>query len=366
MRSGRILALVSIVLIIFSSISFAQKDFSNSIKGKVIDSKTNKPIAGAVFYLTRTGYYAIADNNGNYEIKNIIPGSYQPVVSAKNYVPKMSTMYVDKANNYTINGNLQPLPADIISGFNEPKKSDFNSDYMKFERIIIGQTPYMGSCKVENPEAMNFKWNGDVIEGSSNGPIIFVNTKFGYKLHCIINSFWYDTKQSTRGLDYTLYFEEMKAKDDDEQEDWQDYRKEAYIGSLYHFLWALRNEKLVDEDYEIFIMRSIGSEAMMSDGTEAASDASSQFQNKVLSFSEISLGVVDENQIMFSINGYMKVVHKPRSYNREVSFLQVPSQATMTLDKEGWTDIDMPFTCYGLWGRNGISNLLPKEYRAKQ
>jgi hypothetical protein len=366
MRSGKTLALAGSVLIMFASLSFAQKDFSNSIKGTITDQKTNKPVAGAVLYLSHSCYSAAADANGNYEIKNIIPGSYQPVISAKNYTPQVSTIYVDKSNSYTVNGNLEPVPADLLVRYNEPKPSGFESDYMKFERIFIGQTPYMGSCKVENPEVMHFKWNGNVIEGSSNGFIVYVHKKFGYKLHCLINHFSYDTKQFTRELDYTLYFEELTPKDSGEKEDWEDYRKEAYTGSINHFLWALRNERLADEDYEIFTLRSIGNAAMMSDGTESASDASGQFQNKILHFSEISLGEVDENQTMFSINGYLKVVYKPRSYNREVSFLQVPSQATMTLDKEGWTDILMPFNCFGLWGRNGISNILPKEYRAKK
>jgi hypothetical protein len=81
-------------------------------------------------------------------------------------------------------------------------------------------------------------------------------------------------------------------------------------------------------------------------------------------FSEISLGNIDENQIMFGITGYLKVVHKPRSYSKETSFLFNPSQTALTMDKQGWTDTDLPLASYGLWGKNGISNMLPKEYRA--
>lgn len=356
-----------IIMFVFAQtgISLAQKDYNNSVKG-IITDKQNKPVAGAVCYLSQTCYYSTTDANGNFEIKNIVPGNYTLAVTVKNFLPVTSNMFIDKGNPYTFNCSLNVMPTDEQARFASAVPSGFDSDYMKFERVFIGTTPYMGSCKVENPEVMRFKWNEDVINGSSNGPIVFVHKKFGYKLHCVVNSFSYDTRQLGRTLDFTVYFESMKPKDDDEKEDWDDYRKEAYNGSINHFLWAFRQDELEKEEYEVFSLRTLGNEAFSSDGTDAASEAGNQFQNRIRHFSEISIGAIDENQIMFSITGFLKVVHKPRSYSKEISFLQVPSQSTMTLDKEGWTDLDMPFVCYGLWGKNGISNLLPKEYRAKK
>lgn len=351
--------------VILTGLTYGQKNYGNSIKGTVIDKMTNKPIEGCTFFLSQTGYFSVTDAKGNFEIKNIIPGSYTPVFSCKNYVTQMNNLYFNKDQEYVINGSLDPLPANELAWFNSPKSSDHSSDFDKFERIFIGDTPYRGSCKVENPDVMNFKRNEDILAGKSNGFLTFKHTKFGYKIHCVIIAFSYNTKQLTKGIDYSVYFEDMTPKDEDEKEDWEDYRKEAYIGSINHFLWTLRNDKLKDEDYELFAMRSLGPEAFSSDGMDDASNASTQFQNRIMSFKEMQMGDVDENQTMFTINGFLKVVHRPRSYSRETSFLQVPSQATMTLDKEGWTDIDMPFTYYGLWGRNGISNLLPKEYRIK-
>lgn len=358
--------LLIIILFMFSVSMSAQKDFGNSVKGNITEKGTNKPIQGAEVYFSQTSYFALTDAAGNFEIKNIIPGNYFMVITYKDFVPLGSNLYIEKGNKYPVNGAMDPLPADVKTKMNAPKPSNFDSDYMKFERIFIGQTAYMGSCKVENPEVMNFNWKDAVIEGQSNGAIVFTHKKFGYRIHCNINNFYYDTKQLNRGLDYSLYFEEMKPKDEDELDDWQDYRKEAYVGSIHHFLWAFRNEKLKDEDYEVFTLRSLGPDAMMSDGMDAASNAENQFQNKILSFSEISLGDVDDNQKMFTINGFLKVVYKPRSYSKETSFVQVPSQGSLTLDREGFTDVDMPFNFYGKWSRGGISNMLPKEYRAKQ
>ncbi len=357
--------LICFIILLISIQLHAQKEFGNSIKGKIVDNATNKPLEGIHVFLSQTEYFAKTDAEGNYEIKNIVPGSYQYVAAAKNYEPIISNMYIEKGNTYPTNGAMIPFSPEKIAQFGAPKGSNFESDYMKFERHFIGQTAYMGSCKVENQDGMNFSWSGDVIEGSSNGIITYNHSKFGYKLHCIVFGFKYDTKQLTRGMDYALYFEEMKPKDDDEKETWEDYRKESYEGSLNHFLWAFRNDRLEKEDYEVYTLRSLGPAAMMSDGMDEASNADSQFQNRIWKFEEVSLGQVDGTQMMFTINGFLKVVFKPRSYSRTTSFLQVNTQGTLTLDQEGFTDVDMPFTCFGFWGKNGISNMIPKEYRAK-
>ncbi|MBA4317889.1 MAG: hypothetical protein C0412_05765 [Flavobacterium sp.] len=357
---------IVVMFLFFTVKTFAEKEYGNGVKGIITDRVTNKPVAGAAFYLSQSCYFSITDANGSFEIKNIVPGNYQIVISAKNYAPFLSNMYINGGNTYPLNNSIEPLPADLVAKINSPKSSDYESDYKKFERIIIGNTPYMGSCRVENPEAMRFSWNKEILEGRSNGSLVFVHKKFGYKLHCTILNFAYDTKQLTRILDYSLYFEPMTPKDTDEKEDWDDYRKEAYNGSLNHFLWAFRNDLIKKEDYEVFSLSSLGPEAKMSDGMDGAAESGSQFQKKILAFMEISLGNIDENQIMFGIAGFLKVVYKPRSYSKETSFLFIPSQSTLLLDKEGWTDAEMPFASYGLWGRNGISNMLPKEYRAKR
>ncbi len=337
----------------------------NTILGNIKNKTENKALAGAVVFLSQTCYSAVSDNEGNYKIENIIPGNYQVVICAKGYIPAMSSMYIDKDNTYPLNVSLEPLTSADLIKYNSPKNSDFESDYLIFERIFIGQTAFMGSCKVENPEAMNFNWNKGVIEGKSNGFVIFIHKKFGYKIRCLINDFIYDTKQLFRRLDYSIYFEELKPEDKDELEDWQNYRKEAYEGSINHFMWAFRNDKMNEEEYAVFALRSLGPEAMMSDGMDSASDANNQFQNKIFTFSEVSLGDIDQNLKMFTINGFLKVVHKPRSYSKETSFLQVPGQTVMMIDKHGWVDIEQPYNSYGKWSKNGISNMLPKDYRAK-
>lgn len=357
--------LVAAIAILLSTSLLAQKEYENSVNGKIVEHSTGKPIEGAVVFLSQSCYFAKTDAAGIFEIKNIIPGSYQFVAVAKNHEPIISTMYIEKGNKYPMDGGMVPFTSEKQALFNSQKGSNFESDYLKFERHFIGQTAYMGSCRVENPDAMHFTWSGDVIEGSSNGLIVYNHSKFGYKLYCVVFGFRYDTKQLTRGIDYALFFEEMKPKDEDELETWEDYRKEAFEGSLNHFLWAFRNDRLEKEDYEVYTLRSLGPAAMMSDGMDEASNADSQFQNRILKFEEVSLGQVDGTQMMFTINGFLKVVFKPRSYSRTTSFLQVRTQGTMTLDQEGFTDVDMPFTCFGYWGKNGISNMLPKEYRAK-
>lgn len=59
-----------------------------SISGVVTDSVTGNPIVGARVSVMRGGY-AITNQNGEYAIENLRPGSYQVRASAAGYTPKV-------------------------------------------------------------------------------------------------------------------------------------------------------------------------------------------------------------------------------------------------------------------------------------
>ena len=57
---------------------------SHSISGKIVDTKSIV-IPGVSLHLLNTNIFAISDANGNFEIKNLLPGHYEITISAEGY-----------------------------------------------------------------------------------------------------------------------------------------------------------------------------------------------------------------------------------------------------------------------------------------
>lgn len=85
----RFFLLFSLAIMIFPA--FAGNDINNSkasktaIMGRVIDNQTGESLAGAVVSIENTDIQVYTDLDGNFEISQILPGTYNLVVSYISY-----------------------------------------------------------------------------------------------------------------------------------------------------------------------------------------------------------------------------------------------------------------------------------------
>ena len=115
---------VSIFLfaILFSTIVFSQNGI---IKGKVFNSINNESIPFASVGISTTSTTTTTDINGNYELKNLIPGLYNVSVSYLGY--RQKTIFEIQVNNFTPTVLNIPLEEKIDSLSEiEIKASPFN------------------------------------------------------------------------------------------------------------------------------------------------------------------------------------------------------------------------------------------------
>ena len=69
--------------------TFAQNNASKGIiAGKIIDQKTGEELTGAQISLENTMLGAASDVEGNFQIKNILPGTYNILCRSLGYSPK--------------------------------------------------------------------------------------------------------------------------------------------------------------------------------------------------------------------------------------------------------------------------------------
>lgn len=76
----------------------------------------NQPLAGATLQFATGGYSATTNAQGQYNIQNILPGSYQVQISAYGYISSTQTAVIVEDETTTLNVTLQPMPVVNVTG----------------------------------------------------------------------------------------------------------------------------------------------------------------------------------------------------------------------------------------------------------
>lgn len=90
------------ILLLFAAGASTLLAQNGTIKGKIIDSKTNEPLIGASVLVQELSKGVAADFDGNYTLTNIPAGTYTLAVSYVSYESVKKTMVVVKPGNETV------------------------------------------------------------------------------------------------------------------------------------------------------------------------------------------------------------------------------------------------------------------------
>lgn len=107
---------ISTILMFLTLATFAQNNATKGIiAGKIIDQKTGEELTGAQISLENTMLGAASDIEGNFQIKNILPGTYNILCRSLGYSPKRIEKVTVKAGEVTaLNISMEePISKDI-------------------------------------------------------------------------------------------------------------------------------------------------------------------------------------------------------------------------------------------------------------
>jgi hypothetical protein len=149
---------------------------------------------------------------------------------------------------------LKPTANELQEVIVEPYDEDGWDRWGRyFNAHFIGNSALSADCKLLNPDVVKFRYSrkNNSIRAFSREKLIFENKALGYKLLYLLTKFEYNLDE--RSFFYSGYpqFEEMRPKNADEKKRWDKKRKEAYQGSIMHFMRALYHNKLEQEGFEI-------------------------------------------------------------------------------------------------------------------
>src|SRR6056297_2767282 len=101
---------ISSLLLIFSMIGHAQK---GTIKGSVLDSKTQESLIGTTVLIKGTTQGTITDFDGNFNLPGVEPGTHTLVISFISYEPQEMQVEIAAGEEKELNVSLAPATLDI-------------------------------------------------------------------------------------------------------------------------------------------------------------------------------------------------------------------------------------------------------------
>ncbi|HXB93969.1 MAG TPA: carboxypeptidase-like regulatory domain-containing protein [Puia sp.] len=245
---GKLILLTSLVLI---GIRLAARQPGNSLSGAVKDSAGGKPLAGVSVFLNNTSRGTVTRTDGTFLLSGIPKGAYQLVISAIGY--ETTVMEINGAHppgflNIILHQKATELAAVTV----EPYDRNGWAKWGKFFReYFIGTGANAGSCKIMNKEVLRFHFyrRSNRLSVTAAEPLLIENKALGYLLEYRLQEFVCDYNTQIVGYFGYPFFREMTPKKEDQRRTWVINRKQAYYGSMMHFMRSLYAGRSISEGF---------------------------------------------------------------------------------------------------------------------
>jgi hypothetical protein len=240
-----------ICFLLLSFTVFSQEKYR--ISGSVKDAKTGVGISGASIYLEGTTLGTQADSAGNYHVNRVAAGRYRLVASFVGYKPHIQFIEVrteSKVLNLTLEEDNQTLDEVRVSS---TRDKTWEKQIRIFEKAFLGDSYNRKEVQILNKEVVNFEEDDDRLIAKAIAPLVIENQSLGYKI-----TYTLDRLEKTRDLTSfrgLARYELIRSATPKQQRRWDENRKDAYLGSLSHFLKALFDNQLEAEGFNAYLLK---------------------------------------------------------------------------------------------------------------
>lgn len=247
----RSVALVAVWSLI-ASIASAQPSTSTVIRGRVLDAETNEPLPHTNVFVAQSMNGTVTDSTGRFRLDDVHPGAKRLYLSRVGYANRAVALRPTPGRTQVFTLRLEPevleTPPVTVSA---ERDEDWYERLDRFKRLFIGPSEYADDCTLVNPEVLRFekKWWGK-FEVRAEKPLIIENRALGYRLKYFLKEF--EERGSVVRWDGEPLFEPLSPEDSLEAARWRQNRREAYRGSLRHFLEALLHDRLAEEQFDLY------------------------------------------------------------------------------------------------------------------
>ncbi|HEY6952355.1 MAG TPA: carboxypeptidase-like regulatory domain-containing protein [Bacteroidota bacterium] len=336
------------------------------IRGRVIDDSTHTPLFLANAYVANTVLGSAADTLGRFVINRIPVGPQTLIVSFVGYKTSITDIRVDESGSSDVVIRLKPkqlqaAPVEVTARI----PTQWKRDLEKFQRWFLGTSENAQHCRLLNPEILDFSSGGDWIEFEATPPeqpLQIENRALGYKVYYILTRFRYVQKHLETGG--VARFEPLVPRDSDEALLWRENRRQAYYGSLRHFLSSLIKRTYEKEGFEISRTNDVPGRYHEDVNVDAMVHPTSSAYRKMLTFRDYLEVTYTKANAEEGYETYeWRVGTKlPSGHQQQTSWILLDAPDVI-VDADG--NVDGPFVIQviGYWTFQRIANLLPTDYK---
>jgi len=226
-----------------------------TISGKIVDSASREPLAGASVFAQNTTQGTVTNSNGEFSLTLKSTG-FELIFSFTGYV--VQTLQVTDNKNQQIEIAMlkedKTLGEVVIQSSNEvPDGWEKYGDF--FISNFIGASSIAKKCSIINKDVVHFYYyrRSDKLKVLATEPIQISNDALGYDLRYQLDSFVYYYKNDISSYRGTCFFSEKPASPP-QQLAWKTNRKKAYLGSRMHFMRSVFDSTLAKDGFTVSIL----------------------------------------------------------------------------------------------------------------
>lgn len=337
-----------------------------TIKGSVTDSTNGHHLQDANVFLSGTRIGTATNSTGRYQLTGIPPGGYRLVVSVIGYKKIVKNIIVGPGENREMTFKLKPVVYQLPEIYVGNLGKKWKKNLKRFRNYFIGETKWADSVKILNPEVLRFdrNWWGR-FTAEALAPLKIENWALGYKITYYMREFHHGGSRTR--WDGDPLFTEMEPADSEQAAYWRQNRKEAFYGSLRHFLLSLLQDRVQEEG---FIIYNIRQDVYGYSHQNRSRTTAHQLIEETEKRYTYHLNFFGRLEIIYTRDDEdYKYLHWAHALQRgpagaQVSYLEL-NQHPVTVNANG--EILQPYgaTQFGYFSFQRLAELTPEEYRPK-
>lgn len=334
-----------------------------TIQGRLIDAETNEPLSEVNVFLSGTKIGTATNENGQYQLQGVPAGGYRLVMSSIGYKKIKLNIVVGPNETRKLNFPMKPVVYEMPEIYVGDLDKKWEKHLKRFTELFIGMSESADSVEILNPEVLRFRtnWWGR-LSAEALAPLKIDNHSLGYHITYYLDEFIYT---GTRTLwDGEPLFKEMTPADSSQAAYWKKNRREAFHGSLRHFLLSLINDRVKEEGFMIqTIVKNVHgitpTQRFPVKPRSLLKDNPKKYLYHLSFFDRLEIIYRGESESKHYLR-WQKSNRKPA--NMQTSYLEL-NERPITVDTDGEVLEPYGATQFGYFAFQRLAKETPREYR---
>ncbi len=228
------------IILLLLVINVFHDGYTQIVQGIVLDKSDNNKINFASIYINGTSTGTHSDQNGHFELDITKYSTLPLTISALGYYTVTLT---DFSRQKPIEVYLMPKTFELneVVVVAKSTSKERKANLKLFRSQFLGLTVNGRKCSILNEDDIKFVKSGNSIKAFTSKPILINNNGLGYKITYYLDAFEFNWESGFFLYKGNAIFNEDMSTGMAQKEFFEKRRKNAYIGSIFHFfssLWA--------------------------------------------------------------------------------------------------------------------------------